>query len=90
MKGSHTSGSVGKRAETKALAAQQGVAAIRPPLAEAHPAPYVNGMSNRASRQRRKSALAAIPRFTAKDLIGLKLMDIDWEPIMPSTSLHGP
>lgn len=53
------------------------------PLAKAHWSSYVSSMSNRASRQRRKAALAALPRFTSKELIGLKLMDINWEPIDP-------
>jgi hypothetical protein len=35
------------------------------------------------SRKRRKAALAALPKFTANELIGLKLLDIDWEPIDP-------
>lgn len=40
-------------------------------------------MSNQASRKRRKAMIAALPRFTAKELIGLKLMDMDWNPIEP-------
>lgn len=27
--------------------------------------------------------MAALPKITAKELIGLKLMDIDWEPVDP-------
>ena len=44
---------------------------------------HLRNMSNNASRKRRKAALAAIPRFAAKELIGLKLLDIEWNPINP-------
>lgn len=53
------------------------------PLAEALSSSYVSSMSYRASRQKRKAVLASLPRFTVKDLIGLKLMDMDWNPIDP-------
>jgi hypothetical protein len=40
-------------------------------------------MSNRASRQRRKAAMAAAPKITSKELIDLGLMNLEREFIVP-------
>jgi hypothetical protein len=48
---------------------------------------HLHNMSNRESRRRRKAALAALPRFTAKDLIGLRLtntIDPPWLDELPN------
>jgi hypothetical protein len=45
---------------------------------------HLRNMSNKASRQRREAALASLPRFTIRDLIGLKLMDGDWNHVDPT------
>jgi hypothetical protein len=42
---------------------------------------HLHNMSNRESR--RKTKLAALSRFTAKDLIGLRFTSINWNPIDP-------